>query len=399
MVPMPPSSTSRSWTPRGGAVPRTRRGWISSSMGRPCGAEATTAAKPIPSTIFFLTPNAGSTASPSVPKSSPVRSPSSPAVPASGLRPSPLNPSPMRALLLINIFILATMRAGAAEEPIHKFAFGGGHSLPGEIQVTPANFYSEAAGYGFEPGAEVTAANGCITSTKAFYFSTKLPEGNYRVTVTFGDKSGDYTTTVKAELRRLMLEHIHTDSSQRVTRSFVVNLRGTRIGNEGEVRLKEREKTTEWWDWDDKLTLEFNDARPCVAAIEITQVEVPTLFILGDSTVCDQPTEPWNSWGQMLPRFFKPEIAVANHAESGETIAGALSAHRFGKVFSLMKAGDYLFVQFGHNDMKDKQPDAPQKYKARLRQVIAQTRACGGTPVVVTSMERKNGISHPTLAG
>jgi len=291
------------------------------------------------------------------------------------------------------------MRAGAAEEPIHKFAFGGGHSLPGEIQVTPANFYSEAAGYGFEPGAEVTAANGCITSTKAFYFSTKLPEGNYRVTVTFGDKSGDYTTTVKAELRRLMLEHIHTDSSQRVTRSFVVNLRGTRIGNEGEVRLKEREKTTEWWDWDDKLTLEFNDARPCVAAIEITQVEVPTLFILGDSTVCDQPTEPWNSWGQMLPRFFKPEIAVANHAESGETIAGALSAHRFGKVFSLMKAGDYLFVQFGHNDMKDKQPDAPQKYKARLRQVIAQTRACGGTPVVVTSMERKNGISHPTLAG
>ena len=79
---------------------------------------------------------------------------------------------------------------------------------------------------------------------------------------------------------------------------------------------------------------------------------MPTVFLLGDSTVCDQPAEPWNSWGQMLPRFFKPEIAVANHSESGETVADSLRAQRFEKIFSLMKPGDYLFVQFGHNDMK-----------------------------------------------
>jgi lysophospholipase L1-like esterase len=133
--------------------------------------------------------------------------------------------------------------------------------------------------------------------------------------------------------------------------------------------------------------------------LEIEKVNVPTVFLLGDSTVCDQPAEPWNSWGQMLPRFFKPEIAVANHAESGETIAGSLRAQRFEKVFSLMQPGDYLFVQFGHNDQKDKSTNALATYKVNLKKVVARTRELGGTPVLVTSMERKSGVEQDTLAG
>ena len=66
----------------------------------------------------------------------------------------------------------------------------------------------------------------------------------------------------------------------------------------------------------------------------------------------------------MLPRFFQPDIAVANHGESGETIAGSLGAHRFDKVFSLIKPGDYLFVQFGHNDMKSHATNALDVYRA-----------------------------------
>ena len=126
---------------------------------------------------------------------------------------------------------------------------------------------------------------------------------------------------------------------------------------------------------------------------------MPTVYLLGDSTVCDQPAEPWNSWGQMLPRFFKADVAVANYAESGESIKSSLGAQRFAKIFSLMKKGDYLFVQFGHNDMKDKAPDALDTYKANLKKIVAETRAKGGTPVLVTSMERKGGVEHDTLAG
>jgi lysophospholipase L1-like esterase len=115
--------------------------------------------------------------------------------------------------------------------------------------------------------------------------------------------------------------------------------------------------------------------------------------------VCDQPAEPWNSWGQMLPRFFKPEIAVANHAESGETVADSLRAQRFEKVFSLMKSGDYLYVQFGHNDQKNHATNALDVYKSDLKKIVARTRSLGGTPVLVTSMERKGGVDHDTLAG
>ncbi len=235
--------------------------------------------------------------------------------------------------------------------------------------------------------------SGFCTSDKPFCFSVALPEGNYKVTATLGDAEGESTTTVKAELRRLMLEHIHTESGKFATRSFLVNLRTPQIAGDGSVRLKDSEKTSEVWDWDEKLTLEFNDKHPCLCALEIEPVDkVPTVYILGDSTVCDQPAEPWNSWGQMLPRFFKPEVAVANHAESGESLRSSLGAHRLDKVLSTMKPGDYLFIQFGHNDMKEKGAGvgAFTTYKADLKRFVTAARKRGGIPVLVTSMNRKS---------
>jgi len=227
------------------------------------------------------------------------------------------------------------------------------------------------------------------------FFSVALPEGNYLVTVTLGDAQGESTTTIKAELRRLVLEKEHTSRGRLVTRSFVVNIRTPRIGSDGEVKLKDREKTTEIWAWDEKLTLEFNDARPAVAALTITRVEsIPTVYLLGDSTVCDQPREPYASWGQMLTRFFKPGIAIANHAESGESLRSSLGARRLDKVLSLMKPGDYLFIQFGHNDEKEKGEGvgAFTTYKGLTLNVsfgnVAPVKR-GGIPVLVTPMQRR----------
>ncbi len=135
-----------------------------------------------------------------------------------------------------------------------------------------------------------------------------------------GDKTGESMTTVKAEQRRLMLEkiqihprhtgdaHLHREPAH-----------AAKFPTAKHVHLKQREVKTETVDWDDKLTLEFNGTHPALRALVIEPTNVPTVFIAGDSTVCDQPAEPWNSWGQMLPRFFQPDVAVANHAESGET--------------------------------------------------------------------------------
>ena len=250
--------------------------------------------------------------------------------------------------------------------------------------------YSETTGYGFEPASTVTQGKGFVTSDKPFYFSAAVPEGNYRVKVTLGDPEGESMTTVKAELRRLMAERIHTAPGAHETVTFIVNVRTPVIAGDGEVRLKPREKTMEAAAWDNKLTLEFSDTAPKVAAIEIAKVDVPTVYIAGDSTSTDQPREPFNSWGQMLPRFFKPDIAVANHGESGESLKGFIGERRLAKLETLMKSGDWLFIQMGHNDQKERGEGvgAFTTYKASLKQMIASARAHGTTPVLVTSMNR-----------
>ena len=262
------------------------------------------------------------------------------------------------------------------------------------------NSFSKETGRGFDFETSVSeVAGGGVTSGKSFFFSVAVPEGNYRVTATFGDKSGETTNYVKAEARRLMLENVRTAKGEFATRSFTVNTRTVNYPG-GKVHLKPREVTTEAVTWDDKLTLEFSG--PCVVlrSLDIAPVtNVTTVYLAGDSTVCDQPLEPWNSWGQMLPRFFDETIAVANYAESGESIKSSLGAHRFDKIFSLIRPGDYLFMQFGHNDMKDKATNALAVYKSNLKAIVAKARAHGATPVLVTSMERKAGVNGPTLAG
>ena len=310
-------------------------------------------------------------------------------------------------VLLLSVFVPSMDARLSAEELINtlptkslKFDFGPGKVAPGYIQVLQTTTYSKELGYGFEPdsrvscvdrgGADALRSDLC-TSDKPFLFSVALPEGNYMVTITFGDQNAETITTVKAELRRLMLEEVRTTAGKFTTRSFVVNVRTPKISTGAEVKLKDREKTSERWAWDEKLTLEFNNQRPSVCAINITKADVPTLFLLGDSTVCDQALEPFNSWGQMLTRFFKPAVAIANHAESGESLRSSLGAKRLDKVLSLMKPGDYLFIQYGHNDEKEKGEGvgAFTTYKASLNQFVAETRKRGGIPVLITPVQRR----------
>jgi lysophospholipase L1-like esterase len=255
--------------------------------------------------------------------------------------------------------------------------------------------YSDELGYGFEPGATVTCVvhkgKGYVTSERPFFFSVAVPaEGNYQVTVELGDREGESTTTIKAELRRLMVEKLHTARGRMETAKFIVNVRTPQISTGGEVRLKPREKTMEAPAWDNKLTLEFSNSEPKVASIVIKRVNVPTIYIAGDSTSTDQPREPFNSWGQMLTRFFKPELAVANHGESGESLKGFIGEKRLDKIASVIQPGDWLLIQMGHNDQKEKGEGvgAFTTYKASLKRFIDVARNHGATPVLITSMNR-----------
>ena len=307
----------------------------------------------------------------------------------------------MRSCLLWAAALLTASAAAQPPQSVLKFDFGAGQPAAGYTKVTPATIYSEERGYGLEPGSAVRAVErggpnrlkgDFLTSDRPFYFSVKAPsEGNYRITVTLGDREAESVTTVKAELRRLMLARVRTAPGRFVTRTFLVNVRTPKLAGGGEVALKQREKTMEAAAWDDKITVEFTDAHPAVCGLEIRKDDrVPTLFIAGDSTSTDQPREPFNSWGQMLPVFFKPRIAVANHGESGESLLGFVGEKRLDKLMSAIRPGDYLFIQMGHNDQKEKGEGvgAFTTYKASLELFIRETRAHGAIPVLVTSMYR-----------
>lgn len=304
-----------------------------------------------------------------------------------------------------SIFLLGVLTASTAAQPVvKKFRFGG-PSVIGSTTVKASDLYSTERSFGFEPGADVSCSDtrqSTCSSTKPFYFSIAVSEGNYWVSVTFGDRNASTSQVVKAELRRLLLERVDTKSGEFVTKRFIVNIRTPRIatapsvppavaGGAFEVKLKDREKTTEQWAWDEKLTLEFNGTRPSISTIEIERVDVPTVFVLGDSTVADQPGEPYASWGQMLTRFFGQKIAVANHAESGESLKSSLGAKRLDKVLSLIKPGDYLLIQYGHNDMKERgeRIGAFTSYKASLKQFVTAARAKGASVVLINPMHRR----------
>ncbi len=225
---------------------------------------------------------------------------------------------------------------------------------------------------------------------KPFYFSVNVPDGNYRVVLTLGSTRSKGHTTVRAESRRLMAENVMTRKGEYKQVSFTVHKHSPQINAKERVRIKPREKQK--LNWDEKLTLEFSGEKPVCAAIQIEAVsDVPTIFLCGNSTVVDQDEEPWASWGQMLPRWLDEGVSVANYAESGESANTFIAAGRLAKALSEMKAGDYLVVEFGHNDQKQKGPGkgAYYSFATSLKVFIDEARSRGATPILVTPTRRR----------
>lgn len=257
--------------------------------------------------------------------------------------------------------------------------------------LSAADTYTDERGYGFDLGTAPDA------SGKPFYFSVAVPEGNWRITVTLGDPAAASVNTIMAESRRLMLEQVATAPGESVTRSFVVNVRNRSLfppekNAPGGTHVLTNDREEGSFTWDDKLTLEFAPGTR-VRTIALEPADVPTVYIAGDSTVTDQRWEDGASWGQMLTRFFGPDIAIANHAESGETLKSFTTGLRLAKVLERMRPGDWFLIQFGHNDQKQQWPqtyvEANTTYKAWLRAFIAEARRRGATPVLVTSPQRR----------
>ena len=135
----------------------------------------------------------------------------------------------------------------------------------------PQPVYSDETGYGYD----VLPAPDKKKPADPFYFSVKVPDGNYRVKVVLGGKKNS-NTTVRAEGRRLLIDHVELKKAKDTqTFEFTVNKRSPQIDENKRVKIKDREKA--YLAWDNRLTLEFNGPMPAVKSIHVEPADVPTI--------------------------------------------------------------------------------------------------------------------------
>ncbi len=187
---------------------------------------------------------------------------------------SPAPHSFLRLLRLLAALVPGLTFSQAAPAAARSFAFAADAANADRPLVATTDAFSAERGYGFDLGTAPTPDD------RPFFFSVAESEGNYRVTVTFGDPARVSDNTVKAESRQLMLEHVVTKPGEFVTRRFVVNVRNAGIPppeknapGGSTVVLNDREQGI--LRWDEKLTLEFNGSAPHVRTGEHRAPRLP----------------------------------------------------------------------------------------------------------------------------
>jgi len=229
-----------------------------------------------------------------------------------------------------------------------------------------------------------------IYSDRPIDFSVKVPDGNYRVTVTLGSKKRAAQTFVRAESRRHYTDLVTTKKGQFQTVTFTVNKHEPTIDASTSVKLKPRELS--YKNWDEALNLQFCGPAPAVQRITVEpDSQAVTVFLCGNSTVVDQEQEPWASWGQMITRWFDERVVIANYAESGLSATTFLAQLRLDKILSQLRKGDYVICEFGHNDEKEKRAGdgAWYSYSRNLKIFADRVREKGGDIIFVTPTARR----------
>jgi lysophospholipase L1-like esterase len=208
-----------------------------------------------------------------------------------------------------------------------------------------------------------------------------VPPGTYDVKVLLGGDTAS-STRITGETRRALLPETAAPAGERVARSFTVDVRtpeGEPTGPAGTVGLD----------------LVIGGSAPALAGIRVTPARHSRqIFLVGDSTVCDQPGDPYAGWGQHLPQYLRKGLSVANHADSGEsTVTYRQDPRLWATVEPLVRPGDLVLIQLAHND---KTTDGVT-YRANLEALVDGVRAKGGEPVLVTPIVRRWFNSDGTL--
>lgn len=137
-----------------------------------------------------------------------------------------------------------------------------------------------------------------------------------------------------------------------------------------------------------------------LALCAFKQDHVTTIFMIGDSTMANKSLKDGNlerGWGMALQCFFDDAIRIDNHAVNGRSSKSFIDEGRWQTVVDKIRPGDYVFIQFGHNDEKpkaDRHTDPGTTFDANLKRFVKETREKGGIPVLFNAVVRRNFVKQ-----
>jgi lysophospholipase L1-like esterase len=132
-----------------------------------------------------------------------------------------------------------------------------------------------------------------------------------------------------------------------------------------------------------------------VLAVPLSSMQIrsaPHVHLAGDSTMADKPTDPPNpehGWGQLLPKFFKDPAMIVNHAANGRSTRSFITEGRWKKLVDALQPGDWVVIQFAHNDEKIF-PNARGEFQDNLRRFVEDVRAKKANPILATPCARRS---------
>ncbi len=305
-----------------------------------------------------------------------------------------------RTISLISTITMLSGAAGvmsvSAEDTLYsaKFDFGAYEKADGYTQITSKDVYSAEKGYGFtdtsslKDGGKDVIGDYVTSSNNEFTFEVDVPDGDYEVKITNG---GDTQTEA----------NIYINDGERV-RVFTVEADNY------------QENTQRVLPKDGKITFTFKGTDVKTNAIEITQLEArekegekPTIYIAGDSTAQTYnaaKTYPQTGWGQVIGDYFTDDVIIENRSMGGRSLKSYNNDGRLDNILTSIKPGDYLLIQFGHNDGSSK----PERFisvddfkKLMADKYVAETVKRGAIPIIMSPTPHyspdENGKFAPTI--
>lgn len=299
-----------------------------------------------------------------------------------------------------------------------SFCFTKAKTIGQDILITPDTLYDTDRGYGFVTehnrsqleclqipelnsgfspwywlsGQELTRlslkSHGiCLDSTEPLplIFKADVPsQGNYQIRLGIqGGTEGIQNLMIFSGRRRLTAKGICIAPGEIREETFTVNI--CDIIPRGLTKVRT----------DTSFDLALFGSRPAISHLVIEEIQSPTLYIAGDSTVTDQsgsyPYQPeccYSGWGQMLSAFLRPGIALSNHAHSGLTTESFRKEGHYEIVKKYIAPGDFYLMQFAHNDQKLPHLGASDGYRQNLVTYINEIRSLHAFPILVTPLAR-----------